>query len=563
MLYCDKSRMVDNVPCDVIEESAVMPIEDRISRYYSPSDIKDLISWWESTHDVESSMYHICEIPLRKLNETSINRLASSKSMEELTRYHDVEIAILNVASMVIVDVKKGKVLHEKGDFVEDRKGNVKMVEVRKEDGSVDKKVPETYKEEVRSPDVIVPLFPLSSPRSQKELKTYVHNVVVPYRFEELRKKYSGKQDAKRARELVKVLFSKYWPIGLDDAMLDRIMVWFCNAKGKGVGMHPAYGCILAMVGSMAAGKSYLADMLAETYASCFDTQVRGSVEWGALFDQFNAVWETRGLLCLNEVCAASKADREVFKNRITARKITINQKHIKQYEVENWTTIFSATNDEVLPMLGLQENRRIIQVRLRDRTKANWLGDDELRLMLTEIWEVMPFSYDEAYAKKEKVEIDGKVVEVVMDAADVFSTMLKESDRRIGEELWDIVSCVFIRKMEFLRRVGGRETDIVQIASLKKVLREESGYTSWADFVGWLKKKGILWVEDNGSYRCHFDSDAYDKVKTEIEGGGYDDIKADDVFGTVCQFKGDGNKVEKTSVEDEIDSLFDKVIER
>lgn len=400
--------------------------DEIIRQYYSEDEILHLLNYWNNTHTISPTVYEIVRTALDKLNETTLNRLASSKNKSDNEKYNELLVAILNIQKDVIIEHIEGEIIHHKGDYVTDKNGNVKLVE------TPEGKKPQVYESDVRKDDKEKPLFPLNSPSAQEKFKKLIHEVVIPYDFDELREKFKNTTDAKRTKEIITKLFTDYYPISLTDDVLDRILVWFCNAKGKALGYHPHYGCVLAMVGKAGSGKSYLAEHLQSSYARLFKTPTVDSIEWASLFDKFNSVWEIRGLIPLNEVCAVNKADREVFKNRVSAKTITINNKHKQQYTVDNWTTLFSATNDKVLPLMGLQENRRIIEVVLSDsRDKSNHISDEEAERLFDELWTVCPISYDSVYG----------------DSYNVFNKMLEDSNRGITEQLVDVAEAVFKRK--------------------------------------------------------------------------------------------------------------------
>lgn len=469
-------------------QSKPLAINEKISKYYSLDDVRRLQDSWNMNHCVQSIFHEIMEVVLKKLNETSINRLSTSKSFDDTKLYHEILEVVMNLQEGIIVNVEKGTVIHKKGDYVADRYGNVKMVNGK----------PQTYDHDVCSEDKTTALFPTSSESKQDKVLKHIHEVVIPYDFAELCAEYKDTEDPELAREMIKKLFTDYYPIGLTDDVLDRILVWFCNAKGKALGLHPKYGCVLAMVGRGSSGKSFLAEWLQKSYAKCFHTAIVDSIEWNSLFDTFNTIWETRGLIPLNEVCSVGKADREVFKNRITAKQIRINQKHVKQYTVDNWTTLFSATNDEVLPILGLQENRRIIQVMLSNsRDKSNWISEDCAEEFFTKLWTVCPSSFDSSYG----------------DSYDVFNKMLEESNDIISEELIDIAVAVFKQKEGFIR-CG---TDLVKINFLKNVFRDVAKFTNWADFYSWLLRNGVIQRESNSSNRTHFNESKWNDLKNKF----------------------------------------------
>lgn len=57
---------------------------------------------------------------------------------------------------------------------------------------------------------------------------------------------------------------------------------------------------------------------------------------------------------------------------------------------------------------------------------------------------------------------------------------------------------------------------------SFKKIFREVSPNTNFADFDSWLTKHGIVSIEDNSSYRMHYNEQAFDNLKKEI---GFDTV--------------------------------------
>lgn len=227
-------------------------LELKTEKYYSEDDIKNLIEKWDENHCVESIFHEIMKVVLVKLNETSINRLSTSKNFNDTNLYHEILEVVMNLQQSIIVNVEKGSVIHKKGEYVADKHGNVKMV-----DGK-----PQTYDHDVCSPDKTIPLFPISSESKQDKVLKHIHEVVIPYDFDKLWAKYNGTEDALLARDMIKTLFTTYYPIGLTNDVLDRILVWFCNAKGKALGLQPKYGCVLAMVGRGSSGKSFLAEWL-------------------------------------------------------------------------------------------------------------------------------------------------------------------------------------------------------------------------------------------------------------------------------------------------------------
>lgn len=468
-------------------ENADNYIDELIRKWYTIEDEERITKHWLETHTIQSTVEQLAKIPLDKVGQISFTQLSSDSSDTSTKKvYNEIITAIMNLQERIMVKFVKGKVVHKKGEYVMDKTGaNVVM-------GSDGK--PMTYKENVYGDDKTEPLFPLTSPSAQDKMTRCIHSVVIPYDFESLREQYANTTNPERAKEIVKELFTKYYDIGLTDKVFERIMVWFCNAKSKALGYHPLYPCVFAIVGTQGTGKSWLAEHLQSSFAHCFKTRVYDSIEWEQLFDKFNTVWEFRGIIPLNEVCAASKADRNTFKNRVTSKTVVINPKFTKPYTVQNWTTLFSATNDRVIPLFSNDENRRIIEVIMKGRRdKDCFISNEEADPYFEELWRVLPTSYDEHYG----------------DSRSVFNQMLDDSNVTISEEFIDVAVEVFEDTTSFIRD----NSDVVKMVFFKKRLRDVSPNTNWNSFYNWLKKNNIISIEENSSYRTHFNREVLDAM--------------------------------------------------
>lgn len=329
----------------------------------------------------------------------------------------DIQTMFYNLQTFVLVERKKetSKVLkHKKGEFVHNEDGSIQV----DANGQPRQYRENIYEEETKEVDVM--LYP---PKTQySKLDPMISEVVVPPNFDELRKRLldPSKISYERGCEIIREL-TNYYIFEDRDKFVDRFSLLICNAKAKGLGIHPKYPVLFSLVGDYNKGKGWFSTMIRKTYDKVFNTFSQKSSFKRLLKDnRFNGVMMTRGFIALDEKNGADSSECEELKTLISERDVSVQMKYKEERTVQNLVTFLSTTNERIRGIMGLQKDRRILEFVLKD--KKGEIEEETMEKLLSELWEVMPCEHPnperivEELLSESEVVVDATMEQIVAD---------------------------------------------------------------------------------------------------------------------------------------------------
>ena len=226
-----------------------------------------------------------------------------------------------------------------------------------------------------------------NSPFALNDTLDYLSQSEVTLSFDELKKKMLP-EDWSKTKDLIRKI-TNYYIFDNPEQFIERFGLLVCNAKSKALGQMPKWEVIFSLFSpNMGIGKSWFRDMVAKTHDEVFNTK-SASASYDLLLGQYGDILATRGLLCIDERHGLDSNQSEKLKQIITLHKFTIQRKYKAPLHIENYTTLFSATNESIKPVMGLQKDRRIIEFEVIGKTAE--MPEEELHDLLVELWKVAP----------------------------------------------------------------------------------------------------------------------------------------------------------------------------
>lgn len=275
-----------------------------------------------------------------------------------------------------------------------------------------------------------------------------------------------------------------------------------CNAKAKGLNKHPKYPVLFSLVGKMGMGKGWLATMIKSTYDAQFETTSRKSSFKKLFGTNFNSIMMTRGFIHFDEKNGIDSSQCEELKTLITEPEVDVEMKYKESMTVKNLVTFFSTTNESIKDVMGLQQDRRLVEFVLKDKTAE--IPVPTMTALLNELWEVMPCEYPHP--------------ETIVDE------LLEESKEILDTKMVEIVASLFRKEKAFLKNKYVNRHDFIETV-------KEFGGVRHAAVFNWCVDNGIFVKQKNGSY--YLSSKNLNKVLDEqraVESIGSRDSKVEDI---------------------------------
>jgi len=407
-------------------------IEKPIYGVFSPNEINTL-------HDEYKSVGNP-NVALRKI-ATPLFRKHFIRAWDEASpeTKEFIQTAFLNIQAVVVTSTKTKtkQIEHMKGDVMRDANGEP-ITDGTNADGTpryklytknVIEKVDETEEE---------PYFNyIKSPNALRDIERRLRAIEILPDYDELRTKYLASVDFKRGCDLIRNL-TQYYIFEDPDKFVERFALLICNAKAKALGYQPKWPVLFSLVGKMGVGKSWLAQIVKETYDKVFNCR-SGVTSYGRLLDgQFNSMMMTRGFLSLDEAQGLDRGQCEKLKTYITSQKVDIERKGIDVQTCDNLVTFFSTTNESVKDVMGYQPDRRIVEFTILE--KKGEIPEADIITWFNEIWTVMPIEHPTQQTIKDELLADSNTVldirmeEIVRDLFNGHECELINASNRLNQ---------------------------------------------------------------------------------------------------------------------------------
>ena len=440
---------------------------------FTPDEVKELHNEYKESISINGTLRKIGTALFRHYEIRALSLLSDGNDDAKLALADKILSEFCAIQSLILTkNVKRTKKLHHKaGDFKRDADGN--PIE------RSDKTGYETYKkDEVEYAEVLeeVPYYDYTnSAASYNELKKWLVNLVVEPDFKELEKRTTSNINYNRGLDIIREI-TKYYQFEEPEKFANRFALLVCNAKSKALNKHPKWPVMFSLVGGNGMGKGWFAQKLMDSYDRTFRTQSQKSSFARLLGSNFNAVLMTRGFIHFDEKNGMDSSQAEKLKTLITEPTADIERKHLDTKTLPNHTTFFSTTNESIKDVMGLQEDRRLVEFVLKSRNGE--ISDKKMDELLDELWNVMPCEHPDP---------DAIINELKNESKHVLDAKMDE----IVDELFDI------HAQDFIDNSGrGR---LVNRAKLKQTVKEHFSSVRFNSLYDWCLKNEILDENRNG----------------------------------------------------------------
>ena len=360
---------------------------------------------------------------------------------------------------------------HKAGDFKRDTNGNP----IARPDGNGY----EVYKKdetETADVDEEVPYYDYANnPAAYAELKKWLANLVVEPDFAQLERETTSHLDYNRGLDIIREL-THYYKFEHPETFVNRFALLVCNAKAKALNKQPKWPVMFSLVGEMGKGKGWFVNKLLGAYDRKFHTQSRQSSFNRLLSSNFNAIMMTRGFIHFDEKNGMDTSQAETLKTLITEPFVEVERKHLDTRTLPNQTTFFSTTNESIRDVMGLQQDRRLVEFTLVSREGE--IPEDRMDALLDELWEVMPCEHP--------------------DPDSIIHELLDESKHVLDAKMDEIVDELFNNYSgDFVDNFGqGR---LVNRSRLKQMVKSHFSSVRFNSLFDWCVKNEILDANRNG----------------------------------------------------------------
>ena len=124
------------------------------------------------------------------------------------------------------------------------------------------------------------------------------------------------------------------------------------------------------MCGGKGVGKDLLIDILVKLIGHEYSTRTQS---FGTLFGNFNSAVKNKLIIQLNEVSGGDGfKQKEELKDFITKKKITINEKMLKPFDLNNYARLFISCNNNN-PIEITSDNRRYFVIEAGEKQNPNY----------------------------------------------------------------------------------------------------------------------------------------------------------------------------------------------
>lgn len=467
---------IDEVCSTIMSEQS----EEKIYGIFTTSELTNLKNEFLTNLNTHQTVRKLLKPIFQKNGVRCFDELSMSEDEECVEAMELVQTMFYNLQMNVLVEKKEettGEIAHLKGDPIRDENGNPKI------DPTNQTRVLTYKKTEYKTRIVDTPIY--NPTREFGMLDKLLSSVVIPPNFKELRSKLldPSKISFERGCEIIREL-TKYYIFEDPDKFVDRFSLLICNAKSKGLGIHPKYPVLFSLVGDYNKGKGWFSTMIRKTYDNVFKTRSQKSSFKRLLKkNDFNGVMMTRGFIALDEKNGADSAECEQLKTLITEPDVDISMKYKEDRTVQNLVTFLSTTNERIRGIMGLQKDRRIVEFVLKDKTME--IPEDLMTNLLTELWEVMPCVHP--YSDK------------------IIGELLNESKIIVDATMEQIVSDLFLKhKTAPLPRLEFdfcRKGLFLKVPAVKNAIKDLK-YGRHEAIWDWMESNQLMKSYENGTWR-------------------------------------------------------------
>lgn len=456
--------------------------DDKVFGLFSQKELEMLREEFLTTSNTHKAVLDILKPIFGKFGIRCFDELPSVDDEEAIKLRHEIQTIFYNVQRLVLVEKKlepTEEILHMKGDPIRDEHGNPKI------DPLNDKKVLLYKRTEYKKQVVMTPIYNPS--RDYGVLDRLLGESIIGTNFKELRSRLldESKLSYERGCEIIREL-TNYYAFEDTDKFVDRFALLICNAKAKGLGIHPKFPVLFSLVGEQNKGKGWFSKMIRDTYDKLFLTRSQKTSIGNILSDnRFNGVMMTRGFIAFDEKEGADSAKCEKLKTLITEPEVSIELKHKEARTVRNLVTFFSTTNEKIKGIMGLQKDRRIVEFVLKEKVKE--MPEELMTKLLTELWEVMP-AYHPHPDK-------------------IISELLYESEQVLDTTMEQIVAELFknhkIGMLSSLQFEFCRNNNFIKTPYFKNCIKDLK-YGRHEAIWDWMENKHLFKVYANGTVRIN-----------------------------------------------------------
>lgn len=446
-----------------------------ICQAFTDTELLELHKEYSKTYNAEQVMRKICTKLFRNERIRTLADLEDKDDEVLLARAMNIKSDFYSIQAQCVTTFKKRrkKIKHLKGDVKKDEYGNP-ITDGTNADGT-----PRFVcydKNENEDTDILeeVPYYDYrTSPNLLEKLQRFIRGIQVLPDFDLIRAKLGGVEDFERGLELIREL-TKYYEFEDPEQFVRGFAFLLCNAKAKGLNEKPTYPILFNIVGwEHGLGKGWLRDMTASTYDELFECRSTLTNYHTLLESEFNSVMTTRGFVKLDEKNMLDQRKNDQLKSLITEPEVSVNRKHFDLKQMRNLVTFFSCTNETIKDIVGLQQDRRLFEVRLVSRPKE--IPEEKLRSLLLEIWRVLPCHCP----------IEHEIID----------EMKEESVRVLDTKMFEIVSDLFNKYQdEFV--IGGK---FISQRKMKEALKK-MGNIRYMSVMDWCVQNGVIRKYVNGS---------------------------------------------------------------
>ena len=293
--------------------------------------------------------------------------------------------------------------------------------------------------------------------------------------FAELERETTTRLNYERGLDIIREI-AQYYVFENTESFVNRFALLICNAKSKALNKQPKWPVMFSLVGENGKGKGWFVNKLIETHDKKFHTQSRSSSFKRLLNSNFNSVMMTRGFIHFDEKNGMDSSQAEQLKTLITEPTVEVERKHLDIKTLPNQTTFFSTTNESIRDVMGLQEDRRLVEFILK--SKNGEIPDEKMTQLLDELWEVMPCEHP--------------------DPDSIIRELLDESKTTLDAKMDEIVDELFSHySQDFVDCCGcGR---LVNRVRLKQVVKTHFTSVRYNSIFDWCVKHDILNDHPNG----------------------------------------------------------------
>lgn len=498
-----------------IEDVIAKSINDNVSEPneidffgFKGSEINEMKENFLTYSNPEPILYGILTKLFRDARIRSLSNIDEKGGEELLSKRHDILNAFIGVQQLALVrkTTKRIRVktkVHGKGEVILDDNGNPIPAQGSNGHKTYTKDVYETSVEEEESE---TPYFDVrNSTKAWKDIVKIAESFIVTPNFTNLYNKTCSNIDFNRGIEIIRNL-ANYYIFEDPEKFVKRFSLFICNAKARVLNIQPKWPVMFSLVGTFGVGKSWFAEVLMNAHDEVFESQSCES-KYSVILDRFNAPMLTRGIIHLDEKNGLDMKSRETLKTYITGSKVPVELKNQQPKTVPNWATFLSTTNESIKDIVGLQQDRRIVEFSIVGRKvdcngRRIEIDEQQLYDWFKELWMVMPI--DNIYADEIKDEL-------MDESGDVLDTTMYPIIRTLWTQ----------HKDEFITNKNLRVKD------MKEVLKKMGGIRA-NDVVNWCEAHG-LWKTYNKGTRYIVHEKWDDIVSKQLTIENYDPYQSED----------------------------------